>query len=109
MIGYIIGGVILGTPFFGIAYMLIRRQIDLVRKGWTIKGVGRDQIAYVERNNGQIVFAAELGTRPSRRIIQIPATQWNDRMPSWAKDRREEIVQRLKQAMPETQYKYEEE
>jgi len=73
-----------------------------------IRGVGRDKIAYVERGKGQIVFYAELmGRGPIDRVVYLPGEdEWNAKSPSWAQNRRDEIVKRIKEALPESRTEY---
>ena len=77
-------------------------------RGWKIAGEGRDHIAYVERGKGRIVFPADLmGRGPVCRVVGFPSPEkWNRDSPSWAHNRRDEIVQRIKQVMPEPKYEY---
>ena len=109
MIEYAIAAVC-GIPITCAVVKLARRQVQLRQRGWTIIGQGRDQIAYVERNKGKLIFNAELmGTGPVDRVIHIPTSSWNTQFPTWAQDRREEIVSRLKMTLPELRHEYREE
>lgn len=89
----------------GVGYLV--GSIMYLRRGWKIVGVGRDALAYVERDKGRIIFGAELmGTGSVSRIITIPVSDWDTSVPAWASGRREEIVARIRSEMPEPRYKY---
>ena len=89
----------------GIGYLV--GSIIYLRRGWKIVGMGRDELAYVERDKGRVIFGAELmGTGPVSRIITIPASDWDTSVPAWARGRREEIVARIRSEMPDPRYKY---
>jgi len=94
---------LIAVPVLGAAIS----RLKLFYRGWTIKGVGRDALAYVEKDKGQIIFGAELsfGT-PYKRVITIPKPS---AFPGWATSRRDEIISRIKTELPESKYKYEEE
>ncbi|MEI7850360.1 MAG: hypothetical protein WCH86_00840 [Kiritimatiellales bacterium] len=84
------------------------RYVRFLIRGWMIIGHGRDEIAYVEHGNGKIVFWAEICVGgPIRRVICLPGEgDWQAKTPAWASGRRDEIVTRIKQAMPERHYEY---
>jgi hypothetical protein len=104
----IILGTILGFALLAVAHALRARWL-LHRRGWITRGAGRDQIEYVERGRGRIVFYAELmGRGPVNRVFTIPVTTWEMTAPAWARGRMDEIVARLKTDFPEPRNEFEE-
>jgi hypothetical protein len=105
--GYIILALIV-AGFLWVLGWFAFRYISFIKKSWRIKGLGRDFVVYEERKNGEIVFYAELmGRGPIKRVVYIPSEDdWNAKSPSWARDRRDEIIKRLKQVLPESRTEY---
>jgi len=106
MIEYM-GLCIVGGAVIGVVGIAVRNRIVFIRRGWTIIGVGRDSIAYVERGKGKITFSAELmGRGPINRVIVIPGSSWNSALPQWAHGRRDEILGRLQLVLPPSRNEY---
>ena len=98
---------VVGVVFWFVGAFLIR-QFRLRVRGWTVKGHGRDEIAYEEHRKGEIVFSAELmGAGPVARVIRLPERDdWDSTVPSWARGRRDEILARIMQTLREPRYSY---
>jgi len=107
ILSYIVPMLILAAVLWFLGWLAFR-QIRFLIRGWMILGHGRDEIAYVERGKGRIVFYAELmGRGRIIRILYLPGEDdWNAKTPSWAQNRRDEIVKRIKQVCPESRYEY---
>ena len=84
----------------------IKNQNDRER-GWRVGRFGRDSIYYDELRNGswqRIVIGGEMLTtrRPKHRIYFNSSIAW----PSWAGQRQEEIIARIKEVLHEPDYQY---
>ena len=89
--------------------ILLSRRVSFRKRGWRIRGHGRDAMEYEEWDRGTFVFGAELmGRGPITRVVQIPSPEkWDDMLPDWAAGRRAEIVRRIKTFLPESKTRYE--
>ena len=100
---------------FGVllAYLTVARLLKNKRdaqRGWRVRRWGRDEIIYEELVHGawrRIKISGEMqGTnKPSFLVYCTPPDVWKD-YPDWARDRRAEIFNRIKIALPEPNYKY---
>ncbi len=79
------------------------------RRGWRVRGAGRDSILYEEWREGGwrgIEFYAELQTSAPARVIYLPPPAGWTRLPAWTHGRREEILARLQSRYPEPRFAY---
>jgi hypothetical protein len=77
-------------------------------RDWRVGHSGRDALYYEERHEGvwrRLPLDGEAG-RPHHAIYFGSKVDWA-KQPEWARDRRDEILARIKQAFPITEYAYE--
>jgi hypothetical protein len=71
------------------------------RLGYRVLSRGRGQFAYEERYDGQSCVL-EIHGEMEKRQVYLPSEQsWRESVPEWARERRDEIVQRVRQAVGE--------
>ena len=96
------------VPFFWLAYGL-RRQYSLASRGFWVAGKGRDNIEYQERRNGKIERLTVYGERMAigPHLVYVPDEEsWQLEAPAWARNRRDEIVGRIKLMLGTRKYEY---
>jgi len=96
------------TLAVGIYWHRSRRRIE--ERGWYVGREGRDSMYYAERFHDEwrrIEFDGEMLLGQHRHVIVLPSADGWQVMPSWARHRRTEIVQRVKQDCSESRYLYE--
>ncbi|HZP59765.1 MAG TPA: hypothetical protein VFB27_05525 [Opitutaceae bacterium] len=79
------------------------------KRGWRCRRRGRDEFVYSELVDGKwmsIFIGGEMLMGKPRHRIYLPTEEEWSRMPGWAKDRRAEIVTRMKLEYPEPEYVY---
>ena len=83
---------------------------DARKRGWHVARHGRDQMRYEEFGTGetrQIMIDGEmLYGRPRHVIYFASPEQWRQKYPDWARDRRDEIIARIKSELKEPDYEY---
>lgn len=88
---------------------------DQVRKDaparcWRVGHVGRDGMYYEELHNGEwlrISLDGEMLTGRAHHVIYFASPEdWRRYCPEWARERREEIVGRIKSQFREPDYEY---
>lgn len=79
------------------------------RRRWRVGHTGRDNMYYEERVNGQwerLEVQGEMLTGRAHHVIYFSSeTVWRD-YPDWARDRRDEIIGRIKRGFPPPDYEY---
>lgn len=105
-----LGAVILIGGFLGIGYFRSRRRFR--RLGFRVLRVGRDTFRYEElfgdgQHRSVSIDGEMLADAPHVIHLPSPAT-WQTAVPDWARDRRDEIVQRIQQELGTTHFSYEE-
>jgi len=82
---------------------ILRRNYQFRTRGYLVSRHGRDQVEYRERSRDgvrSLVIGGDL--LKTGRLIYIPTReQWDETMPSWARGRRDEIVDRVKATLTE--------
>ena len=88
-------------PLLGIAYVQYGRlqlRARYRQQGWAVAMSGRNSIKYKERvleTDHEIEFSRDIDS--IGRILWVPSEErWNRELPSWAMNRRAEILQRIK-------------
>jgi len=80
---------------------------DAIR-GWRVRHAGRDAFLYEELRDGAWVAIAVEGEmlvgRPHH-VVFAPAQTWRV-YPQWARDRRDEIISRIKSQLRPPDYEY---
>ena len=86
-----------------------RRNRRDLKRGWRFRPAGRDQFCYQELIDGQwtsiTIDGSLLSGRP-RHVIYMPTIEAWGQLPAWARNRRAEIIARIKTQCPEPEYKY---
>lgn len=75
--------------------------------GWRVGHEGRDSMFYEEKHGGswrRIPIPGEMLMGRAHHVIYFASI----RLPDWAEGRREEIIVRIKSALPEPDYEYDE-
>jgi hypothetical protein len=78
-------------------------------RGWRVGHRGRDCMFYEERITGvweRIDLSGEMLTGRAHHVIYFPTTSAWSKLPEWARDRREEIITRIKSEFREPDYEY---
>ncbi|MCP5540377.1 MAG: hypothetical protein H7A52_09590 [Akkermansiaceae bacterium] len=78
-------------------------------RGWRVGHAGRDRMYYEEwREDGwrRINLSGEMLTGPAHHVIYFPSPQAWRELPEWARDRRDEILARIKSEFREPEYEY---
>lgn len=80
-----------------------------MERTWRVGHTGRDQMYYEEQRGDQwqrIEISGEMLTGPAHHVIYFASpAQWNQ-YPGWARDRRAEIIGRIKSEFREPDYEY---
>ena len=85
-----------------------RKRRD-VRRGWRLRCLGRDEFQYQEFIDGKwmsITITAELLSGKPQRIFYVPTEEKWKQFPEWVRDRRAEVIARMKTQYPEPHYSY---
>lgn len=86
---------------------LLRRRAR--ERGWRVGHRGRDSMYYEERHDGEwrrIDISGEMLTGRAHHVIYFAsADEWRQ-YPEWARDRRDEIIARIKSDFHEPDYEY---
>lgn len=88
-------------PFLWVSYKL-RRGYSLRVNGFWVCADGRDSIRYEERHDnsvGHLKIYRQLCVGGPIALYVPTAEQWREEMPEWAKDRRDEIIERTKRLL----------
>jgi hypothetical protein len=87
---------------------LFRR--DARKRGWHVSRLGRDQMLYEEfadRTTRHITIDGEMLVGRPRHVIYFASPdEWRQRYPDWARDRRDEIIARIKSELRQPDYEY---
>jgi len=90
---------------------LVRGRYQLRKAGYLVTSEGRDQIRYEEMAEGSVrhlIIDGEMLTGAPH-VVYLPDREaWEKSMPAWARLRRDEIVERLRQALGTKRYQFEE-
>ncbi len=115
-----IGGFVFNVLNFGVTtlailfvtiiiWFTVARKYALAKKGFFIEvDLGREpgdgvRIAYEEKDKSLIFYG------PASRTIKVPSEQlWNEIMPDWAKNRKDEILERIKQDVRKLKFTFRE-
>ena len=79
------------------------------RRGWRVGHTGRDQMYYEEQHRGaweRIDVDGEMLTGRAHHVIYFAAPARWLAYPSWARDRRDEIIARITSEFREPDYEY---
>jgi hypothetical protein len=79
------------------------------QRGWRVGHRGRDCIYYEELQSGEwrrIDISGEMLTGPAHHVIYFPSPQAWKAHPEWVRDRREEIIARIRSEFREPEYEY---
>lgn len=80
-----------------------------VARGWRVGHQGRDQMYYEERHGGgwqRIDISGEMLMGRAHHVIYFPSAKAWERMPEWARLRRDEIIARIKSEFCQPDYEY---
>jgi hypothetical protein len=95
-------------PFFFI-YYFARRWYWLTIRGYWATREGRDTIKYEEksvRSISSLTISGEL-MASGPYVVYVPtAEEWKRDMPAWARERRDEILTRMKKVLGTKNYEY---
>ena len=89
--------------------LALRRNRRELQSGWRFRRVGRDQFRYEEFRDGKwqsIMIGGEMLMGKPRHVIYMPTDEEWGLFPDWARDRRGEIIARIKTVYPEPKYAY---
>ncbi|HCN77044.1 MAG TPA: hypothetical protein DIT13_07610 [Verrucomicrobiales bacterium] len=78
-------------------------------RGWRVGHRGRDCMFYEELHAGawqRLDISGEMLTGRAHHVIYFPTAKAWSQMPEWARDRREEIIARIKSEFREPDYEY---
>jgi hypothetical protein len=104
----------LATALFGVLACLVifgqvRASYQFRRLGYRIVPDGRDTFYYEERVGHELrrlEFYCELQARGPR-VLYLPSViKWQQEMPEWAKDRREEVCDRIRDSLGTRNVRY---
>lgn len=104
---------LLALPFVLIfeLFMLPFRSIADRKRGWKVGRKGRDDLYYAEYRDGEwerIIIPGEMmSSDEPGHIVYLESTGDWSRYPSWAMNRKEEIITRIKERFPSPYYEYE--
>ncbi len=76
---------------------------------WRAGHRGRDQLYYEEYADGswrRLEISGEMLMGPARHVIYFASPKDWEKYPAWARDRRTEIINRVKSALPPPDYEY---
>ena len=96
----------------GILLLLMRKsqRVEEARTlGWRVGHVGRDGMYYEERVEGEwqrIAIDGEMLGGPAHHVIYFPSADAWQVYPAWARDRRAEIVARIKSKFGPPDYEH---
>ena len=81
------------------------------KRGWAARHVGRDTFEYCEMVDGElcrISIDGEMmaGESPAHVVYVLTEREWLESMPSWAKQKRSQIIGNLKSLFREPEYCY---
>ena len=83
---------------------------DARKRGWHVARLGRDQMCYEEFIGGKtrriMIDGEMLVGRPRHVIYFASPDEWRKKYPDWARDRRDEIIARIKSEFRESDYEY---
>ncbi len=90
---------------------LLRKRYRLRRAGYLVARRGRDQIRYEELADGTVrslmIDGEMLVGAPF--IVYLPDRKaWEKKMPAWARSRRDEIIERVRDGLGADRYQFEE-
>lgn len=89
-------------------YNLFRRGAE--KRGWRVGHRGRDVMYYEEFHDGQwrqIDLDGEMLVGRAHHVIYFASPEQWQHYPEWARDRRDEIIARIKSDFREPDYEYE--
>lgn len=78
-------------------------------RGWRVGHQGRDAMYYEELQNGswqRIDISGEMLMGRAHHVIYFPSVELWQQMPEWARDRRDEIIARIKSEFRAPDYEY---
>ncbi len=105
----IIAGILYGGIIFYIILSRVRSSWHLRRQGYRVRWYGRDSFYYEEIEAGQIrrlMICGELMARGPRHVYFPDPDDWQRKMPDWAKDRRDEILNRISDELGSKHFRY---
>ena len=87
----------------------VRRFYWLRAYGFWVTQTGRDEIEYQELHDGSVdritIFGERLVSAPH--VVYVPSPEeWQQTMLSWARGRREEIIENMKRKLGTKKYEY---
>jgi len=87
----------------------VRSSWHLRRHGYRVRWYGRDSFYYEELEAGQVrrlmLDGYLMGRGP--RSVYFPGPQdWQQKMPDWARDRRDEILDRVREELGTKHFRY---
>lgn len=95
---------------FMLAWSASDRRAEEERRGWRLRCFGAGSWAYEEKRNGEwvgVTFEETTDFRESPHTIDVRPERWTA-FPSWAIERREEILVRMRSQLKRPQYVIEE-
>jgi hypothetical protein len=87
----------------------VRSSWHLRKHGYRVRWFGRDSIYYEELEAGDVrrlMIYGELMARGPRHVYFPDPDDWQHRMPDWAKDRRGEILNRIRDEFGTKHFRY---
>lgn len=77
---------------------------------WRVGHEGKDDLYYEEWIDGgwkRLLVSGELSLGPTHHLVFVDSeSSWQQYKPAWARDRRAEIIARIKRSCPEPRYEY---
>jgi hypothetical protein len=105
---------VVATVVYGsvVLYFIFSRVLSswrLRKHGFRVRWCGRDSFYYEEVVAGQIrrlLLDGYLMGRGPRSVYFPPPDEWRQKMPDWARDRRDEILARVRQELGTKHFRY---
>ena len=83
--------------------------MTFANESWRAGHIGRDLMYYEEFHDGgwqRLTIDGEMQLGPQHHIIYFSSHETWKSYPEWARDRRDQIIARIKIAFPERDYEY---
>jgi hypothetical protein len=105
----IIAAILFGSVILYISLRQVRSSWHLRKHGYRVRWYGRDSFYYEELEAGQIrrlMLDGYLMTRGPRHVYFPDPKDWQQKMPDWARDRRDEILARVRDELGAKHFRY---
>jgi hypothetical protein len=102
--------IILGLFFLFVLFLYLKHKFRIIKREWNAYTIGRSELKYFEikdRKKLEISIDAELAIGNAQHIFYFPSEEeWDRKYSKYFQNRREEILQRIKQIFPPDRNEY---